>query len=552
MKESLKLAIVLCVLVNTSEALAATPIPTFDKEAVTTQLYNRIGQQDYISDKAGLTQAEDNYKPGNTGTQEEPAFFVRKIELTGYPIPDKEGKLQAILAKYSNRSLKISELDDLTAQITEYCRDNGYTIPQAVIPAQEIKAGLLNVKVYVSTYNKVAIEKNTSKVADRVIYKFISPLKQGDIITDKKFEITMNNLNDLPGVSAKAIFTPGSKLASTNVGIDINRRPVWNNYIFIDNGGGYYSGRYRYGFNTEINNPGYQGDKFIVNGSLTSHDVKNYGIRYEAPVGSRGTRLGIGYSQSSYDISSNDMYDSLGRSRGISVYGLTPIYRDRLNRVTAIYGFDRRKIKNDINIKDSHKRMTIADKTANVWHVGISGSQYYPNQFTQYDMIYWYGDINTDGGAYFDGYYHKLTGDILKIWYDNKFNYRISGSMQMANRPLDSSEQFYLGGMNGVRAYGASDGFGDTGWLLSAELRAKTNVKGLETALFVDAGAVQDKTIKNNSWDHLAGWGIGLRYAKDNDWYAQLDYAWKINGRDDRVEPENHNGRLWFQVYDMF
>lgn len=547
MKKSINLAISLCILFNAGEVLASTPIPTFDKEAVTTHPYNRTGQQDVISDKTNL---KELYQPGNTGTETKPAFYVNSIELTGYKIPDEEGKLAQILAKYSSRSIDIEELNNLTAEITEYCRDCGYTIPQAIIPAQEVKDGVLQIKVYISTYDKITIDKNTSKVADRVLNKFIAPLKSGEVITDKKFEITMNNLNDLPGVTAKAIFSPGSKISSTNVSINIERRPIWNNYIFMDNGGGYYSGKYRYGFNTEINNPSHQGDKFIINGSLTSHDVRDYGIRYETPVGSRGTRMGIGYSQSSYEISTNDMYDSIGRSRGISIYGLTPIYRDRLNRVTAIYGFDRRKIKDDINLKQYHQRLTVADKTANVWHVGISGSQYYPNQFLQYNTIYWYGGIHTDGGAYYDGHYHKLTGDLLRIWYDNKFNYRITGSYQLANRALDSSEQFYLGGIDGVRAYGTSDGFGDYGYLLSGEIRMKTDVKGLETALFIDIGGAKNKA--NKSWDHLSGWGIGLRYEKENDWYAQLDYAWKINGRTDRVEPENHDGRLWFQIYNMF
>lgn len=550
MKKSVNLLISLCVILSACEALAASPIPTFDKEAVTTHPYNRTGQQKIISDKTALTDGEQKYRSGNTGTEQSPAFFINKIELIGYAIPDKDGLLQAILGKYEHRNVQISELDQMTAEITEFCRTCGYTIPQAIIPQQEIHDGVLKVKIYVSTYDEIAIDKNNTKVADKVASRFIENLKTGEVITDKQFEIVMNNLNDLPGVEARAVFTPGSVPGTTRVGMELERRPIWQNYVFMDNGGGYYSGRYRYGFNTEINNPGHQGDKFIINGILSSHDVKNYGIRYEAPVGNHGTRWGIGYSQSSYDIRSNDMYNSLGRSRGISWYGMTPIYRDRLNRVTAIYGYDHRDIKDDIDIKSLHQRMTIADKAANVWHIGVSGSQYYPNQFTQYDMIYWYGDINTEGGTYYDGYYHKLTGDILKIWYDNKFNYRISGSMQMANRAVDSSEQFYLGGMNGVRAYGASDGYGDSGYLLSGEIRMKTDVQGLETALFIDAGGAKDKA--NDSWDHFAGWGIGLRYEKPNDWYAKLDYSWKIDARADRVEPTNRDGRLWFQLYDMF
>ena len=86
---------------------------------------------------------------------------------------------------------------------------------------------------------------------------------------------------------------------------------------------------------------------------LTNHDTKNYGARYEAPVGRDGTRWGIGWSQSSYDLNTNSFYNSLGQSRGFSFYGLTPVYRDRMNRVTAIYGYDHRKIKDRLQLKES-------------------------------------------------------------------------------------------------------------------------------------------------------------------------------------------------------
>ena len=132
-------------------------------------------------------------------------------------------------------------------------------------------------------------------------------------------------------------------------------------------------------------------------------------------------------------------------------------------------------------------------KDADVWHVGISGSQYNVNQFTQYSLIYWYGDIDTEGqNAYYDGGgYHKLTGDLLNVWYDGDWNYRIKASGQLANRALDGSEQFYLGGINGVRAYGASDGYGDLGYLATAEIRRATGIEGLEAAVFIDSGAVK-------------------------------------------------------------
>ena len=85
--------------------------------------------------------------------------------------------------------------------------------------------------------------------------------------------------------------------------------------------------------------------------------------------------------------------------------------------------------------------------------------------------------------------------------------------------------------MNGVRGYGNGDGYGDSGWLGTAEVRRATGIEGLEAALFVDAGYAKDRV-----WDRserLYSWGVGLRYAMPNDWYAQLDYARKFNARPD-------------------
>lgn len=536
----------------------ASPIPTFDKEAVTTQPYQRTGQQDRLIDTSRI-----HSQSGNTGTAERPAFYIRKIVLQGtlLPVDEQEG-LQQILRAYSQRNVEVSELSVLTQKITEYYRSKGYTIPQAVLPAQEIQRGVLTIHVYTAAYDSITVLKNESDVADSVIQKYVKKLCPGDVIKDNTVEMVMNNLNDLPAVTARAVFMPGDTAGTTKMGVEVLRRPVWNNYIFFDNGGGYYSGKYRYGFHMEINNPSHGGDKVILNGMMTNHEVKNYGVRYETPVGDDGTRWGIGWSQSSYELKTNTFYTSLGQSRGISFYGLTPLYRNRLQRLTLLYGYDHR------NIKDRNRYrfellpgIPIAGeisttKTGNVFHVGLSGSQYYPNQFTQYSLIYWNGHIRTDTGSgspmYYDGTYHKLTGDLLNIWYDGPWNYRINASGQLANRSLDSSEQFYLGGMNGVRAYGASDGYGDAGYLLTGEIRRQTGIKYLESAVFIDTAGAKLRNGGDRAWDHLSGWGVGLRYQKPTDWNVQLDYAWKIHGRRDRTEPEDHQGRWWLQVYKMF
>ncbi|MDO4921380.1 MAG: ShlB/FhaC/HecB family hemolysin secretion/activation protein [Phascolarctobacterium sp.] len=537
----------LCTAISTA-ALAASPIPSFDKEAVTTHPYNRTGQQ-----QAEVKNEQPAYRTGNTGTEERPAFYVQEIILTGFELPDELGELQNILAGYSRRSVGMDELQNLTSAVTDYARRRGYTVAQAVVPPQQIEDGKLEVKVYVASFDTVKITRNDSAVVDKVLQGFAEPLRSGEVITDKKLERVLNNLNDLPGVTARGVLRPGSKPVTTALEIEAIERRVWNNYLFVDNGGSRSSGRYRYGFHTEINNPGRNGDKIGVTGYISNKHTKNYGVNYELPIGSRGTRWGVGYSRSSYDLGTVDFWNPTGESEGFSFYGLTTVYRDMSKRATAIYGYDHRKITDDLKLDFAGLGLRLStEKTADVLHVGIAASEYLPNRFTSGNIIYWYGDIDTkDGDAYYDGAYHKLTADFNHVRYWKLWNLRFEAHAQLANRGLDGSERFYLGGLSGVRAYPASETSGDTGYTATMELRRATDIEGLEVAAFVDVGEV--KRFKDYG-DHrkLAGWGLGLRYAKPNDWYAQFDYAWKIDGEDYTSEDHNHDGRMWFQIYKMF
>ena len=153
-------------------------------------------------------------------------------------MPDNDGKLTTILDKYSKRNVKISELSTLTSELNEYCRICGYTVPQAIIPAQEIKDGILEIQIYIASYDEINIVKNESDVADKVLAKYIDYLEDEDVILDKKLEMAINNINDLLGVIATAVLKPGSKAGTTSIDLVVDKRPVWNNYIFVDNGGG--------------------------------------------------------------------------------------------------------------------------------------------------------------------------------------------------------------------------------------------------------------------------------------------------------------------------
>lgn len=121
-------------------------------------------------------------------------------------------------------------------------------------------------------------------------------------VRTSEIETVLNNFNDLPGISAAGILSAGSDLGSSDLTITVSDKQAVESVLYTDNYGGKYSGRYRYGFQTTLNEPGRSGDKLFVGGMLTSEQTHNYNLGYELPLGGRGTRLGISYSQMDYTL----------------------------------------------------------------------------------------------------------------------------------------------------------------------------------------------------------------------------------------------------------
>ena len=73
----------------------------------------------------------------------------------------------------------------------------------------------------------------------------------------------------------------------------------------------------------------------------------------------------------------------------------------------------------------------------------------------------------------------------------------------------------------------------------------------LSLAAFTDWGEV-DLAKSCGQHRNLAGWGVGVEYAKPNDYFLRLDYARKLDGEKFQSEAEDKNGRLWFLAYKLF
>lgn len=490
----------------------------------------------------------------------EKAFFLKRIEL------QIEGNIQAeelqpILSPHENQEVTFQTLKKIAGEVNTYLRKKkGYYLATAFYPEQDIKNGIVTMKVVAGTYGKVHIY-NQTQLSDNRAVSYSKPLTEGEEIKTRRIEGVLENYNNLPGIDARAVMKPGSKSGASDIDIYLNTIKDTEVSLFTDNYGSEYSGRYRYGANVQLNNLGHNGDALTLGGLLsTDGNTKDYWMSYEVPNGHYGSRLGVSFSHMGYEL--GDWYTRMGakgKANTLSLYGSTPLIQKSDTFMKLLYGISHRWF------SDEYREFGYeSKKETGSFYLGLGGAYESPRTYTNYTAIYTRGNTkNThlmfNGKSHDEltqdvGNFHKFNVDAVHVDHLNKdWNLNFTFHGQMASRGLDGSEKMSLGGPYGVRAYPSSEGAVDTGYQASVELQYNL-AKGLTVGPFFDIG---EGTTNKNIGNHrqLMGWGIGLQYMNKKEyyhrqpqWYARLDWARKINAEDNISTTSRSNNQIWFRV----
>ncbi len=176
-----------------------------------------------------------------------------------------------------------------------------------------------------------------------------------------------------------------------------------------------------------------------------------------------------------------------------------------------------------------------------------------------YGMASWtHGIMDLDSGlkaadmttAHTDGAFDKFNLDAARVQATPLAGLTVYGrfSGQWAADNLDSSEDFGLGGPNGVRAYPTGEAYGDEGWLGQAEIRYA--VQDFTPYVFYDRGRIKTN---HKPWAagenkrSIAGAGAGVRYTHAG-WSADASAAWRTQGGDPQSDDKNNTPLVWVNV----
>ncbi|HEY3426755.1 MAG TPA: ShlB/FhaC/HecB family hemolysin secretion/activation protein [Negativicutes bacterium] len=487
-----------------------------------------------------------------------PRMKVNGFHITGQSLY-REDKLQELVKDEVGKELTLGELKNAAGRIAQYLRDQGFVVASAYVPAQEMIDGIVEIAVMPGKYSGVAL-RNHSKLSDAVAARLVSNIKSGDYVKRSQLERTLLLLSDTGGISIKAVLTPGKAAGTTELVVDINDADRLTGELAVNNYGNRYTGSDPRNLDLSLNNASGLGDVLSVSGSYTGDGMNNFSMNYMVPYGSQGWRLGANYSRLHYTL--GEEYAPLlghGRTETGGVYGQYPIVRSRSFDLYGQIGMATRRLVDDIDAFDSSNQ-----RKTNFVTVGLSGVSRDSRSVSSFGLNVASGRLHFTGGqdvygdswqsvdaqgAQTGGSYTKANVSFNRLQsVSDRLNFYLLFTGQLASCNLDSSEQLYLGGANGVRAYAQGEAPGDEGYVITGELRYNLPTPRLQLAAFIDGGHVDGSKsgwVGGDSSRTLSGAGLGLIVSSRNEYSIRADYAWKLSSSPDTTETPNKHGRWW-------
>lgn len=484
------------------------------------------------------------------------AFTLQQIEVDNTGLKLNAGDLQAIAANYTKKSITMADLNKAVVELTQYCRRHGYPAAAAYLPSQSTADGRLIMRILPGRYGQINVD-NQSSVNGSTVDGYVHGLKRGDIITTKALETALYNISALGGVQAAGVLSPGSDIGSSDVTVKVRSGKKNTLIVYAENYGSTSSGRYRYGLQDTVNNVSGVGDRLSLGALISNEDLRNYAVNYEVPTGHSGTVMGIGFSHMNYDL--GGQFSNLGangKADTYSLYGKTPIYITTDRSLYVNYGYNYRKLKDDLDTFG-----VSAKKHSHSVFAGVSGHVRGGKALVQYDLTGYHGTLGLDSNyarlqnlfSHTEGPYTKGVFNVKYVQgINNRWDVLVKGQGQLASRNLDSSEDIYLGGPNAIRAYPQGEASGDQGYVATAELRYQTDIPGLVLSTYLDAGHVQLSKDGASGNETLKGCGFAISYTKPDDWFARFDYARRIGDDKNMSNDAQSRGRMWFLVGKVF
>ncbi|MEY2751489.1 MAG: hypothetical protein RLZZ550_1460 [Verrucomicrobiota bacterium] len=467
--------------------------------------------------------------------------------------------LGLIVAPQVGKQHDLDGLRGMARLVGEHYRRNGYPFARAIIPVQELKDGVLRIRILEGAYGDVTATGEAKVAAGS--QPFLSPLRRGELLESDLLERTLLILDDVPGIAVRPVVSPGKTVGVGDLAVVTTLEKEQGGELGVDNEGSRYTGEFRFKAAWYRNSALAFGDRLSANLMATNANLWLGAVDYDSALGSSGLRGQLGWALNTYELGKEfASLQASGLARVWSARLSYPLIRSRQTNLQGSIGLLHKSLHDDFDATAVSE-----DKFSQSFPISLRFDHRdgFGGGGISYGQVTWtHGNMHLDAGltaiddvtARKRGGFDKFNLDLARVQ-NLPAGFSLYGrySLQLADRNLDSSERFGLGGAQGVRAYPLGEGMGDEGWLGQVELRYA--MENYTPYAFYD---VAQADINNRPWDaasnqsrRIAGAGFGMRTTYQQ-WSGDLAIAWPTSGGTPQSDSREVSARLWFSLSRSF
>jgi hemolysin activation/secretion protein len=492
-------------------------------------------------------------------------FVVREFRIVDSTVFSAD-ELAAVVKPFTNRPINFAELLQARAAIADLYIRNGYITSGAFIPPQETNNGTVTIQVIEGKLEDIQItgtnRLDPSYIRSRLEVASGAPLNRDRLLNALQL-LQIDPLLESVSAELKA----GEQLGANVLTIKVTEAKSFNVRANLDNSAPASIGQLHRQIEVNERNLSGIGDRLAVIYGNT--DGRNqYNLSYTIPVNAYNGTLGLSFNNASSSIitpefksldifSNSTVYDLTFRQPLLQTpaqefaLGLTASHSDSFTTLLKLPiplssgadNFGRSKFTTVRFFQDYTQRSSediLALRSQISFGLGGVFDSTLNANFPDSRFVVWRGQAQ---------YVRQLAEDALLI---------VSGSLQLADRPLPAIEQFSVGGSLTGRGYRQDALVGDNGANLSLEARLPVlsfrEIRGLlQIAPFLDVGVVQNQgnsSTSTNNW--LLGTGLGLRWQMGDRLTARFDYGLPLISAQGSRNSWQENGIYFSLSYRLF
>jgi hemolysin activation/secretion protein len=485
---------------------------------------------------------------------EGPTLLLKKLTIEGSTLIDPQ-VFKPLYEDLLNTQVSLSRLQTVARLITNYYRNQGYILSRAVIPQQGIAEGHVRIMVVEGYIGQVVTDgfgKQVPELLDRMTDKLMQDRPLG---TDTLERYTML-INDLPGASASATFSPlsghpGGSLMSLN-----NVQKRYDLTFSMDNRGTEFNGPLQFRLTAGLNSLIQPFDRSTVTLLTTDEtdELQLISLSHDLPLGSEGTRLLISgmYSEQEPGFI---LANAQTESESYRVGGMIshPFVRSRRFNVRGRVAFSAYHLKTKqlgavTSLEDLRSlRFGVTVDWLDEWR-GVNVADMELSQGLDILNALGTGSRNLSRA---DGHsdYTKITAYFAREQYlAGKWSAMLEVTGQHAMSALLASEEFGYGGLPFGRAHDSSEITGENGVAASAELRytdvgPQPYLQKWQAYTYLQGGRIwrRGKTGRDDQAD-ASDFGVGGRLTFCDYARAGVEFAKPLS---QPVASEGANGHDW-------